>query len=230
MPFNDASPLKLMLEIVESDIPDIREFNPEVDEETVRILGRMLEKNPSDRYQSCDELNADLHRHPLANGPLQLKQSKPDEASKATMIGVPTPGTGGHRPPRGATPPPQVGARTQPVMAQPQMAPAATIQTGPLQSAPPAGKSKLVPILIAAVVVLGLGGYALSRVFGAKPNADVAAAAAASAAATPGVAPPTPAAPPPVAPANAGTNIAAGAVSATSTQPAAAMLQPAPGA
>jgi hypothetical protein len=32
----------------------------------VRILGRMLEKNPSDRYQSCDELNADLHRHPLA--------------------------------------------------------------------------------------------------------------------------------------------------------------------
>jgi serine/threonine-protein kinase len=68
MPFNDASPLKLMLEIVESDIPDIREFNPDVDEETVRILGRMLEKNPSDRYQSCDELNADLHRHPLTAG------------------------------------------------------------------------------------------------------------------------------------------------------------------
>ena len=73
MPFNDASPLKLMLEIVESNIPDIREFNPDVDDETVRILGRMLEKNPSDRYQSCDELCADLHKHPAANGPLTLK-------------------------------------------------------------------------------------------------------------------------------------------------------------
>src|SRR5436190_24182720 len=119
MPFNDASPLKLMLEIVESDIPDIRVFNPDVDEATVRILGRMLEKNPSHRYQSCDELNADLHKHPQATGPLLMKPKPVDQSSQATMVGLPTPGTGGHKPPRGATPPPQVGARTQPVMAQP---------------------------------------------------------------------------------------------------------------
>ena len=146
-----------MLEIVESDIPDIREFNPDVDEETVRILGRMLEKNPSDRYQSCDELNADLHRHPLATGPLQLKHSKPDEASKATMIGVPTPGTGGHRPPRGATPLPQVGARTQPVMAQPQVAPARPSR--PVRCRwrrrCPRRRASWCRSLIAAVVVLG---------------------------------------------------------------------------
>jgi serine/threonine-protein kinase len=232
MPFNDASPLKLMLEIVESDIPDIREFNPDVDEETVRILGRMLEKNPSDRYQSCDELNADLHRHPLTTGPLQLKHSKPDEASKATMVGAPTPGTGGHRPPRGATPLPQVGARTQPVMAQPQAAPA-TIQTGPVSMAQaPEKKGKLVPMLIAAVVVLALGGYGLSRMFNAQAEAAAAAAATAATAAaattTPANAPPSPAAPPPVA--NANTAAANPATTATATQPAAAMLQPAPGA
>src|SRR5207342_3721469 len=93
--------------------------------------------------------------------------------------------TGGHRPPRGATPPPQVGARTQPVMAQP-LAPGATIQTGPVAVPPPLPekKSKLVPMLIAAVVVLALGGYGLSRMLGAKADAADAAAAAAAAATT----------------------------------------------
>jgi serine/threonine-protein kinase len=32
MPFNAESPLKLMLDVVEADIPDIREINPDVDE------------------------------------------------------------------------------------------------------------------------------------------------------------------------------------------------------
>jgi serine/threonine-protein kinase len=239
MPFNDESPLKLMLSIVESEIPDIREFNPDVDEETVRILGRMLEKDPSNRYQSCDQLTADLQKHPLAIGPLTLLQRKPEEASKATMIGLPTPQTGGHRPPRGHTQqPPQVGARTQPVMAQPPapmgtggmaqpqqymgQAPAATIQTGQVL---PAKKSKAVPIAIAAVLLLAAGGYGLSRMlpFGKPPDT------ATQAVATP------PAPTPPVAPAtNAqqapdGSQVAA-ATPATVATPAAAILQPADGA
>jgi serine/threonine-protein kinase len=221
MPFNDASPLKLMLEIVESNIPDIREFNPDVDEETVRILGRMLEKNPSDRYQSCDELCADLHKHPLANGPLQVKAKPADQASKETMVGAPTPGTGGHRPPRGATPPPQVGARTQPVMAQPQVAAAATIQTGSVAAPPsPPKKSKALPIALAALVLLALAGFGISRMlpFGGKPavvdtgastDANAAAAAAASAAPPPVAPPATPPAPPVVDTAAAG-GVAAG--------------------
>mgnify|MGYP006141564333 CR=1 FL=1 len=33
MPFQDDSPLKLMLDVVQSETPDIRELNPDVDEE-----------------------------------------------------------------------------------------------------------------------------------------------------------------------------------------------------
>jgi len=247
MPFNDASPLKLMLEIVESDIPDIREFNPDVDEETVRILGRMLEKNPSERYQSCDELNADLHKHPLAIGPLVVKPKPADQASKETMVGMPTPGTGGHKPPRGATPPPQVGARTQPVMSQPAsgtfgpqtQAPApamgATIQTGPIVAAPPP-KSKALPIALAALLVLGGAAYGGYRVFGPKPQPEVLNPATAN---TPPA--PVPPAPPatavaanPASPASTDviSNVIASSAAATNPSPqhAAETLQPAPGA
>jgi serine/threonine-protein kinase len=247
MPFNDASPLKLMLEIVESDIPDIREFNPEVDEETVRILGRMLEKNPSDRYQSCDELNADLMKHPAAMGPLQVKAKPADQASKATMVGMPTPATGGHKPPRGATPPPQVGARTQPVMAAPSQAtitpppvPApvgATVQTG--QVVAPEKKSKALPIALAALLVLGAGGFAVWKFVLSKPavepGVDSSIAAAASTAPPPSPIPPAPSAsvaapaPPPTALANTASP-PANAVPVSEPGPAAASLQPADGA
>jgi serine/threonine-protein kinase len=250
MPFNDASPLKLMLEIVESDIPDIREFNPDVDDETVRILGRMLEKNPSDRYQSCDELNADLMKHPQAIGPLSLKAKPVDQGDKATMIGLPTPGTGGHKPPpRGATPLPQVGARTQPLMSQPASgtfapqtqapgtaAPAvgATVQTGQVVAAPPA-KSKALPIALVSLLVLGGVGFGAYKVFGPKPEppADATTTAAAPGPGTSPVAPPAPPPAPAARVAKAGTatvasptaaNVAAGA------HPAAESLQPATGA
>ncbi len=233
MPFNDESPLKLMLSIVEADIPDIREFNPEVDEETVRILSRMLEKDPANRYQSCDQLCADLLKHPLAIGPLQMQQKKPEDSSKATMIGLPTPQTGGHRPPRGATPPPQVGARTQPLMAHGAAGAAATIQTGPLPpvAAPAEKKSKALPIAIAAVLLLALGGYGLSRMlpFGAKTEA----VATDPAAATSSVPPPAyPPAPPVQQPDGSQAAMAAGgiAVPASASAPAAALLQPAEGA
>jgi hypothetical protein len=158
------------------------------------------------------------------------------------MVGMPTPQTGGHRPPRGATPPPQVGARTPPVMAapppaplgtQPQQAqlgpaPAATIQTGPVY-APPPKKSKAVPIAIAAVLLLVAGGYGLSRMlpFGAKAEPAVADAAAVTPPA------PTPPAPAPVqqpdGSASTAGNVSPAGVSTTSA-PAAAVLQPADGA
>ena len=238
MPFNDESPLKLMLSIVESNIPDIREFNPDVDDETVRILGRMLEKDPSNRYQSCDQLNADLQKHPLALGPLALLQRKPEESSKATMIGLPTPQTGGHRPPRGATPPPQVGARTQPVMAapppspvmtQPQsllgQPPGATVQTG--QLAPPK-KSKAVPIAIAALLLLAAGGYGLSRMLPFGKQAEPAAVAT-PADASPSAPAPAPPVSPPAQQQPDGSQVAAATPTSVSA-PAAAVLQPAAGA
>jgi serine/threonine protein kinase len=63
LPFEDASPLKLMLSVVESEIPDIRGLNEQVDADTVRILNRLLAKNPDARYQNAKALLDDLQQH-----------------------------------------------------------------------------------------------------------------------------------------------------------------------
>jgi len=193
MPFNSESPLKLMLDVVEADIPDIREINPDIDEEVTRILGRMLAKNPVDRYQSCDELIADLKKHPLVmqGGPLQLRPWTASDASKSTMVGVPTPITRDTRPPRMATPPPQVGARTQPSAAGHTPA-AATVQTLPPtpSAAPPPARSKALPIAAAAVVVLAALGWGIYN-FGIRgqPEAPVPLATPAAPAPPPAIVP-----------------------------------------
>ena len=171
MPFNNESPLKLMLEVVEADIPDIRELNPDVDEEVARILGCMLAKSPADRYQSCEQLNADLKKHPLVmyGGPLQLRSRSADAASKATMIGVPTPATPGHRP-RMHTPPPMVTSRTptldQPPSVSAQAAAPAMAQTEartlPQIAAPSRAPSRSL-LLLAAVLAIAVVGWAIGR-------------------------------------------------------------------
>ncbi|WP_334131477.1 serine/threonine-protein kinase, partial [Silanimonas lenta] len=68
LPFSDESPLKLMLDVVQAEIPDIRELNREVDEDTARILARLVAKEPADRYASAALLAADLEKHPLLAG------------------------------------------------------------------------------------------------------------------------------------------------------------------
>jgi serine/threonine protein kinase len=72
LPFEDVSPLKLMLRVVESDIPDVRTLNQSVDEKTVTILHRLLAKNPDDRYQSAKALLDDLNTHPALQSQTQL--------------------------------------------------------------------------------------------------------------------------------------------------------------
>lgn len=60
VPFENDSPLGLMLEVVQSDIPDIRGLNKKVDKKTSFILNKMIAKSPDDRYQSCEEIIRDL--------------------------------------------------------------------------------------------------------------------------------------------------------------------------
>ena len=56
VPFENDSPLGLMLEVVQSEIPDIRGINKKVDKKTHYILEKMIAKNPQERFQDCAEI------------------------------------------------------------------------------------------------------------------------------------------------------------------------------
>lgn len=60
VPFENDSPLGLMLEVVQSEIPDIRQLNTKVDKKTSFILNKMIAKSPDERYQNCAEIIRDL--------------------------------------------------------------------------------------------------------------------------------------------------------------------------
>jgi len=56
VPFENDSPLGLMLEVVQSQIPDIRQLNKKVDKKTHFILEKMIAKNRDERFQTCAEI------------------------------------------------------------------------------------------------------------------------------------------------------------------------------
>jgi len=180
MPFTDESPLGLMLEVVKAEIPDVRTLNAEVDPELEHILSRMVAKDPADRYQSCQELIADLARHPLVakGGPITL-QAKMSPAA-ATVVGQKTP-VSGQRPMPSTTPTPQPLPRTTPAHPQATLGRHQPV----LQSQPPSRSSPLLPLAIAALLILGLAGGVwafrdripmLQPYLAASPSAQVVAA------------------------------------------------------
>ncbi len=79
VPFENDSPLGLMLEVVQSEIPDIRELNKKVDKKTSYILNKMIAKSPDDRYQSCKEIDQEL-------GNTIDNETIPNIKSKATVV------------------------------------------------------------------------------------------------------------------------------------------------
>jgi serine/threonine-protein kinase len=211
MPFTDESPLGLMLEVVKAQIPDVCSLNKDVDAELSRILTKMVAKEPADRYQSCQELVADLQRHPLvAKGGAVTLQTKMSPAA-ATVIGGKTP-VSGQRPLPNTSPTPQplpVSRPTTPSSAQPMPGGHQSV----LQAqAPAANKSPALPLAIAAILLLGIGGGAyamrdripmLQQFFGAPPNAANSTAATATLGTSNTVASTAAATAPPVAPATA---------------------------
>lgn len=161
MPFNDESPLGLMLEVVRAEIPDVRELNADVDPDIARILARMIAKEPAERYPSCHELVADLAAHPLVakGGPITVATRLSPAA--ATLVGQKTPVSGRVELP--ATPPPPASAR----MANTRITPHAG-SAPPEATAVPAHRPVLaagavrkpgngLAWAIAALLVLGIG-------------------------------------------------------------------------
>ena len=79
VPFENDSPLGLMLEVVQAEIPDIREVNKKVDKKTSYILEKMIAKNPEERCQSCQEVIKQL-------GPSTIDLSLEDIKKQAISV------------------------------------------------------------------------------------------------------------------------------------------------
>ncbi|MGJ8662571.1 MAG: serine/threonine protein kinase [Marinicella sp.] len=79
VPFENDSPLGLMLEVVQAEIPDIRAVNKKVDKKTSYILEKMIAKNPDERCQSCQEVIKQL-------GPSTIELSLADIKKQAISV------------------------------------------------------------------------------------------------------------------------------------------------
>ncbi len=201
MPFHDDSPLKLMLDVVQAATPDVRQQNPDVDDETTRILEKMLAKDPAERYQSCEDLIADLKQNPGLKDGAQLSFRPAPwagaNASNPTLVGAPTPLTPGIAA-RQASAPPVVSSRT-PITGQTMPSSAPTPLTGTQYPMPAAvATPRWRPFALAAGLIAAgglaytIGSGLVSGSFSSSPTA----AESPPAAATPATpTPPMPAAP-----------------------------------
>jgi eukaryotic-like serine/threonine-protein kinase len=159
MPFTDESPLGLMLEVVKAEIPDVRQLNSEVDPEIARILSRMIAKDPNERYQSCQELVDDLAKHPLVakGGPITIITKMSTAAQ--TVIGQKTP-ISGQRPLPSTSPTPLPLPVQQPSAISPLPVVSTPAHQSVLQRPAERKSSAALPLAIAAILLLGLGGGA----------------------------------------------------------------------
>jgi len=66
LPFDEESAIDTLMNQFDLTIPDIRTLMPDTHEELARIVHKALEKDPSQRYQSCAEMMADLEAHRIA--------------------------------------------------------------------------------------------------------------------------------------------------------------------
>ncbi len=169
LPFSDESPLKLMLDVVQAEIPDIREINKEVDADTAAVLTKLVAKDPADRYQSAVDLIADLEKHPLVAGKgttLGLQIRKPAGAAATMYSAPPTTPTAKRRP----TPPPVVGSSPSNAMGpnEPPTIPGASPPPAPMAAR--SGAPSKAPIVVAGLLlvgVLGAAAFGAWRFFGA---------------------------------------------------------------
>jgi serine/threonine-protein kinase len=99
MPFNGDSPIALLRAILQDEPPDVTKLNPDVDEDSKRILMKMLAKDrEKDRYQDCHVLAADLEEYLGARGVRNLTAGLATRApgrSRASAADIPTSILGG---------------------------------------------------------------------------------------------------------------------------------------
>lgn len=169
LPFTDVSPLGMMLEVVQSSIPDIRTINAAVPAELVAILERMLEKDPSRRYPDCEALIADLQAAGAmvrratpaglpgtASGVGGLVTPRSTPSSAASTLRAPTPGMAATMPlaPRPAAEPPTLPPQSPPALPR-AVAPPPAVPPTPV-SVPSRGGARIGLAVGALVLMLSV--------------------------------------------------------------------------
>ncbi len=61
-PFSEGSLPERLLQRLDQAPPDIRQFNPQLSGDWAKMIEHMLAKNPQDRYQTTEEILADVNR------------------------------------------------------------------------------------------------------------------------------------------------------------------------
>ncbi|MCP4895972.1 MAG: serine/threonine protein kinase [bacterium] len=87
MPFKADSPLALIRQIVEVEPPDVKQLNPELDEDLQAILARMMAKDRNRRFPDCGKLTSALQSYLGASGagdlpPILIASSGSETASE----------------------------------------------------------------------------------------------------------------------------------------------------
>jgi serine/threonine protein kinase len=80
-PFTAATPEEVLQKQISQPLPSIQLFAPTIPTSVTQVLNKMLHKQPSARYQSCDQLARDLDTL-IANKPLSLVGPRPSSTAK----------------------------------------------------------------------------------------------------------------------------------------------------
>lgn len=155
-PFEGKSAAVVMMKHIEEQLPSPQEMNPEISDEICVIIGKMMMKDPEDRYPNCFELVADLERAKSGQSveAPSTKSSIRMPAAKQKRPAEP------RTPPRSEKPAPAPPAPPGPARRTPVSEPPAT--------QPPAGPGPVVVAGMAGVIVLLLAiiAFLLWRKFG----------------------------------------------------------------
>jgi serine/threonine-protein kinase len=173
LPFNAESPLALLRSILQDTPPDVTQLNPEVDQESRRILMKMIARNRDERYQSCNELVADLEEYLAKQNVRSLtanlgarSQAVPGAAGIATVQVTPSGAATDLMTPAAAPIPPSALTPAAPPLRGPVTAPDIPIVplAAPVAYVPPAANGAYVPPAANATPAKKGGSFALLAV------------------------------------------------------------------
>jgi TonB family protein len=209
--FTGDNELSILEQVREARVQPPSVFNDEVTPEIDKVVLKALQKDPANRYQTAGEMARDLDAILYSFKPTptsadlaiymhRLSTAEPEGFdAAATMIDTPIPAVPAEPPPApkpvpAPTPSPApapvfaAAAASAPTMAAPMpatfAAPAAPVEAAMPYEAPKSGKSPVLLIAIALVVLAGVGGAAwyFTRGDSAKPTQQATSTAAPAAA------------------------------------------------